>query len=117
MIHRKMHPQSGFTVVEGAILVIVIAVVAGAVFFVHNKNQKTAADDAATTAAVAATTAKATTDANKVGTPSGVDQDNDQETQDAAAINSKYESNEQTNAASTNASASDIGGAYNESNF
>ncbi len=107
MSNRKNLPQDGFSAVEGVLLVIIIAVVAGAVLFVHNKNQKTATNDAITTAAVATTAAKA----------SGIDQQNIQEAQDEAAINSTHESSEQTDAISANASATDMGGAYNESNF
>ena len=113
MANRTKITNSGFIAIEAFVAVIILVLIIGAGIFVFKKHKNNSLANTASPLA----TIPATTDVAKVGTTSGVDANSSQEATDEASINTKHASAEQTTAASTKSAATDIGGAYNESNL
>lgn len=102
--------EKGFAAVE-VLLVLLIIVIVGFVGFWVYKQRGSKPTQSATTAP-ATTTPAATT-----GTTAAVDQVLEAESKDEESINTKHEATAASNATSANSAASNLGGAYNETNL
>lgn len=100
--------QRGFSVVEAFVVIVVIALVGGVGYVAYHRHQ--------TKNASSNKTANQTAQVQP-GTAASVDNLVLQDGTDESAIDSKYTSTYQTNAQSTDQAASNVGGAYNESNL
>ena len=87
--------QKGFSSIEILLGILVLVVIGGAVFTVMHKNSTTKeASDSTSTPAVAAP--KATVDASKVGTSTGIDQLTTLDQKSEDSVDAKYEASEKT---------------------
>jgi hypothetical protein len=109
--------EQGFSVLEGLLVVVVLVVISGVGYSIYNRSHTVAsAGNAAMTSSSA--TGIAPTTAQPIaplGTTANV---GDLEAQDANSesnIDSKHSNSDQSSAADTANTATDIGGAYNES--
>jgi len=106
---RKIKSTAGFAAVETLLLVVILGLVAGVGYWVTTQRHKT-------TASVTSLTPSTATKAAS-GTATAIDQLTASDAQAETTISTKHDATTQANAASSNAAASNIGGAYNESNY
>lgn len=108
MAKSKKRFKSGFAVVEALLIIVIIGIIGGVGYWVMT--QRNGATDTATEAAKTLPT-------SKPGTLSAIDQLAGQDSQTETNIGNQYDTQTQTTAQSSNAAASNLGDAYNETNF
>ncbi len=98
--------ERGFSIVEVVIVLVVLGLIGGVGYATFHKKDSNKSGTASTSKAV---------DAN--GTTQSTDTILNQEIDDESSVDSSYTSGDVSNAQSANSAASNIGGAYNESNL
>lgn len=116
MSQRLKKDQRGFAFVEALLIIVIIGLVAGVGYYVvkQRSNGVTPATSSAPAASSPSTTATVTASA---GTTDAIDQLTQADAQSEDSINSKYEKQTQSAATSDSTALSNLGGAYNESNY
>lgn len=102
----KSIKERGFSAIETVLIVVIVALIGGLGYWVYHQRQTKK-----TTASQSVQTAKSSAASDQVD--SLLQQDAD----DESNIDARHESSEQTTAQSADSAASNIGGAYNETNF
>jgi Tfp pilus assembly protein FimT len=108
--------DQGFSTVETLLVLVVIATITGLGFWVYRQNHTKTTANSSNSSVAGSTSSPATTSAAP-GTTASIDSLTTQDVNSEQSIDSKYSNNDQTNAASANAAASNLGGAYDETSF
>jgi Tfp pilus assembly protein PilX len=100
--------QTGFSVIEGLLIIIVVGFLGATGWMVYHNNHKTSLTSAGSTAALPAASP---------GTIQAVDNITTQAANGTSSIDGQYTNTDQSAASSSDTAASNLGGAYNESSF
>ncbi len=119
--------QKGFSAIEGLLVLAIVGAVVFVGWYIYhvkhnprtslNKSSSASQADTTSTPVAASGTQQTPTISSSPGTTSSIDQLTQQDSQSESAINTKYESSDQSTVNNANSAQSNLGGAYNESTF
>jgi len=108
---KNKKTNDGFFAIEGILILIIVIGIGGACVWAFINHSKTSNNNSNNS------NADNTQLTAPVGTTDRIDQLIQQDSQDESSINTKYDSDDQSAATSTNTSQTNLGGVYDESSF